>query len=273
LGIKEKTESLGFEVVYGDTDSIFMKNKNANNMDDLNQIIELAKTEYGAEFSKDKTFKMFNILSTIEGEADPSQKQHFGLLEDGKVDSTTLIGMKSNYPKYCHETMWKLIDSKILKEFYSNENLRNSRNKDTESLVANVLHETFNTLNNAINRHDIRFIIKNLGQSQDNDKPLSAYPNNGWQKQVFQEILEDCNGDHALAERKAQAHAIIPYWKIIPVGEGKNRKVWATHPERYTLDKVYYKNMLWGRVKPILDSYLFTKEECRRLQAELVGKQ
>lgn len=122
-------------------------------------------------------------------------------------------------------------------------------------------------------KRDMKFIVRNLASTQGNDKPLSKYTGNGWQKQIFQEILDDCNGDRTLAELKTQALAIIPYWRIVAIGKGKDRKTWTTHPERYILDKHDYKRLLWGRVKPVLDSYLFTKEECKRLKAELVDKQ
>ena len=47
--------------------------------------MDIAKSKFGVEFSKDKTFKIFITLSTARGESNPSRKQYFGLLEDGKV--------------------------------------------------------------------------------------------------------------------------------------------------------------------------------------------
>jgi DNA polymerase elongation subunit (family B) len=273
LGLKRAIEALGYPVIYGDTDSLFVKDTHTKETGNLNQIIELAKSQYGVEIEKDKVFKIFIIPSTAKGETNPSQKQYFGLLDDGEVYSTTLIGMKSNFPKYYQEIMWKLIDANIIEEFYSNEDFKNSQNKDKNSRVANVTREIFNAFDEAVTRRDMKFIIRKLAYTLDNDRPLSTYSNNGWQKQVFQEILEDCNSDRALAEKKVQAHTIIPYWRIAAIGRGKDRKTWTTHPERYIIDKGDYKRLLWGRVKPILDSYLFTKEECKRLKAELVDRQ
>jgi len=37
-------------------------------------------------------------------------------------------------------------------------------------------------------KRDMKF-IRSLAYTQDNDKPLSAYSNNDWHKQIFEEIL------------------------------------------------------------------------------------
>ena len=65
--------------------------------------------------------------------------------------------------------------------------------------VTEIVREVFTTFDKEISSN-IEFIIRNLGRSEDNTKPLSEYPNNGWQKQIFNEFLEDCKGDRTLAE-------------------------------------------------------------------------
>jgi hypothetical protein len=166
--------------------------------------------------------------------------------------------------------MWELLDPSIINEFYLNKGLKNFENKDTNTRVATVVRQIFATLNDALDKHEMKF-IRSLAYTQDNNKPLSAYPNNDWHNQIFEEILEDYNGDYTQAEQKTQAHAIIPFWRIIPfTDKNGKRKSWTTHPEKYTLNKLEYERILWGRVKPILDSYLFSKEECDRLKVELI---
>jgi hypothetical protein len=210
-----------------------------------------------------------------EESTDPSKKQYFGLLGNGEVFNTKLIGMKSNYPKYFNDTIWGMIDKDVIEEFYLDDNLRNSQSKDQNSRIANMVRDAFWTLDEMFTKRDMKFIIQNLAFTQDNNNPLYTYQAKyGWQQQIFKEILEDCNGDHALAEMKSQAHIIHPHWKIVfNDSNNNNRKTVTTHPERYALDEKYYKSMLWMRIKPILDSYLFTKEECDRLKTELIDYQ
>ena len=112
LGLKKEIENLSFSVIYGDTDSLFIKDIRPNvgkTTDDFNQIVELAQSRYQVEFEKDKVFKVFFIPSKTNEILTPSQKQYFGLLENGEVYATTLVGMKSNYPKYFRNVMLKLI--------------------------------------------------------------------------------------------------------------------------------------------------------------------
>ena len=112
--------------------------------------------------------------------------------------------------------------------------------------------------------------LENLARTEDNGKPLNQFSNNGWQIQIFKEILEDFNGDLTLAEMKSQAHKIHPHWKIVDsIIDGK-KKSWTIHPEKYVLDRLDYKEMLWKRVKPILDAFLFSKEECDRLKSAIM---
>ena len=111
LGLKKEIEKLGFSVIYGDTDSLFIKDirnveKTSNSFD---QIVELAQSQYKVEFEKDKVFKVFFIPSKKNEILTPSQKQYFGLLDNGEVHATTLVGMKSNYPKYFRNVILKLI--------------------------------------------------------------------------------------------------------------------------------------------------------------------
>lgn len=263
LGLKKEIENLGFSVIYGDTDSLFIKDIRPNSDRTMtysfNQIIELAQSRYKVEFERDKIFKVFFIPSKKDHALKPSQKQYFGLLDNEEVYATTLVGMKSNYSKYSRNVMLKLIDPKVVAKFYSNVN-------DGKAGVVEIVREVFATFDKEISSNQ-NFIIDNLEHSENNTNPLSQYPKNGWQRQIFNEVLEDCKGDLNLAEQKTKAHTVIKFWRIKPTvdKEGK-RKVWTCHPERYSVDEQDAKRLLWGRIESILDSYLFTKEESKRLK-------
>lgn len=62
-----------------------------------------------------------------------------------------------------------------------------------------------------------------FARTEDNEEPLSvsAIKQNGWHRQIFQEMLEDCNGDRVFTEKKTQAHSCIPYFPTKPVGTSR----------------------------------------------------
>ena len=267
LGLKKEIEKLGFSVIYGDTDSLFIKDttkeSNAQNSDRFTEIVQLAQTQYKVDFEQDKIFKVLFIPSKKDDLLTPSQKQYFGLLDNGEVYATTLIGLKSNYPKYYQSVIKKLTYPAIIGLFYNNENAGKAQ-------VREIVREVFSTFDNEISSNP-DFVARNLGRTEDNSKPLWKYAGNGKQKDIFNEILEDCGGDRVLAEQKTKTHTIIPYYKINPIKLGENLKKWTCHPERYELDISAAKDLLWKRVKPILDSYLFSKAECKHLESEVMA--
>jgi DNA polymerase elongation subunit (family B) len=271
LGLAKSMKALNFQVIYGDTDSLFVKDMSPNRTGDLNKIVKMAQEKYQVEFSIDKVCDIFSIPSKTDVDV-PSKKQYWGLLNNGKVFSTTLIAMKSNYPKYINEAAYKVVNEDTLGEFNLNRNLKDSETKDRDTRVAKAVLKIFNIFDEAVDKSDIKFIYQMLARTEDNERPLSTYLGNDWHKQVFEEILDDCNGDRVLAEKKTQAHSVIPYFKIKPIGNGINKKTWTIHPGRYTIDKLDHKMALWQRVETILKGYSFSKEECRRLKSMVMDQ-
>ncbi|MDR4491319.1 MAG: DNA polymerase domain-containing protein [Candidatus Nitrosocosmicus sp.] len=86
---KEFTESLGLQVIYGDTDSLFIVNANESQ---LQQIMKFSQDKYNIDLEVDKHYRyiMFSAL----------KKNYLGIKDDGKIDIKGLIGKKSNIPKF-----------------------------------------------------------------------------------------------------------------------------------------------------------------------------
>jgi len=102
----KKATEMGLEVIYGDTDSIFIKQPD---MEKLNALIEWTKKEFGIEFEIDKRYR-FACLSG-------RKKNYFGVKEDGEVDVKGLTGKKKHTPTVIKNTF----DStkKILSEVHN----------------------------------------------------------------------------------------------------------------------------------------------------------
>ena len=87
--IVNKAKKLGIEVLYGDTDSVFLKNPTKA------QIAELAKwseTELKMGLDVDKEYR-YAVFSS-------RKKNYLGILEDGNVDVKGLTGKKKHIPKF-----------------------------------------------------------------------------------------------------------------------------------------------------------------------------
>jgi hypothetical protein len=95
-----------------------------------------------------------------------------------------------------------------------------------------------------------------------------------WQTKLFNEKIEDSNGDIKLAQSLSEGGRVYRYCKVIKKdSENGKQKDWATiHPERHILSLGKYKSGLWKCVEPILQSYGFTSDELKSLEKELTNE-
>ena len=84
-----KAEELGIQVLYGDTDSIFLKNPSPEQIKTLS---EWAEKTLGMELDVDKLYR-YAVLSS-------RKKNYLGVFEDGSVDVKGLTGKKRHIPRF-----------------------------------------------------------------------------------------------------------------------------------------------------------------------------
>ena len=84
-----KCESAGINVLYGDTDSLFIKKPTPAQ---IQMVIEQAKRDHGVDLEVDKEYR-YCVLSN-------RKKNYFGVTESGKVDVKGLTGKKSHTPPF-----------------------------------------------------------------------------------------------------------------------------------------------------------------------------
>ncbi len=95
----KKCEDAGIEVLYGDTDSLFIKNPT---QEQIQIVIEQAKKEHGVDLEIDKTYR-YCVLSN-------RKKNYLGVTKSGKVDVKGLTGKKSHTPAFIKNLFYELID-------------------------------------------------------------------------------------------------------------------------------------------------------------------
>lgn len=95
----EKCKSVGIEVLYGDTDSLFLKDPAK---EQVQTVIDWAKKEFGVDLDLDKEYR-YVVLST-------RKKNYLGVLKDGKVDVKGLTGKKSHTPPFIKTLFYEIIE-------------------------------------------------------------------------------------------------------------------------------------------------------------------
>ena len=95
----EKCRESGIAVVYGDTDSLFLREPSKGNVEEISK---WAKTNQGVDLELDKEYRyvVFNNL----------KKNYIGVLKDGTVDVKGLTGKKSHTPAFIRKTFYSMLD-------------------------------------------------------------------------------------------------------------------------------------------------------------------
>lgn len=122
LSAIEKCQDVGIDVLYGDTDSLFLKNPTK---DQIQTVIEWAKKEHSIDLEVDKEYR-YVVLSK-------RKKNYLGVLNDGKVDVKGLTGKKSHTPLFVKTLFYEILD--ILSKVLTAEDFEKSK-KEVGELIA-----------------------------------------------------------------------------------------------------------------------------------------
>jgi len=96
----KKCQANGIEVLYGDTDSLFVKNPTG---EQIHKVIEDTKKEQGVDLEIDKEYR-YVVLSS-------RKKNYLGVTKEGKVDVKGLTGKKSHTPPFIRNLFFEVLDS------------------------------------------------------------------------------------------------------------------------------------------------------------------
>ena len=118
----KKCESIGIEVLYGDTDSIFIKDPSS---DQIKNVIEQAKKDHGVDLEVDKVYR-YCVLSN-------RKKNYLGVTKEGKVDVKGLTGKKSHTPGFIKKLFYELLD--ILSKVQTMEDFKRAKRQVSEKIA------------------------------------------------------------------------------------------------------------------------------------------
>ncbi len=112
----EKCKSVGIEVLYGDTDSLFLKGPTK---DQIQIVVSWAKEQFGVDLDLDKEYR-YVVLST-------RKKNYLGVQKDGKVDVKGLTGKKSHTPPFIRTLFYEILE--ILSKVKTTQEFTESKEK------------------------------------------------------------------------------------------------------------------------------------------------
>jgi len=117
-----KCKESGIDVLYGDTDSLFVKKPTPKQIED---IIAKAKMDHNVELEIEKEYR-YVVLSG-------RKKNYLGVTKNGKVDVKGLTGKKSHTPPFIKTLFYELLD--ILSEIKTVEEFERAKNKISDKIT------------------------------------------------------------------------------------------------------------------------------------------
>ncbi|MBI1829710.1 MAG: DNA-directed DNA polymerase I [Thaumarchaeota archaeon] len=118
----EKCKSVGIEVLYGDTDSLFLKGPTK---DQIQTVVSWAKEQFGVDLDLDKEY-LYVVLST-------RKKNYLGVQKDGKVDVKGLTGKKSHTPPFIRTLFYEILE--ILSKVKTTQEFTESKEKISDMIA------------------------------------------------------------------------------------------------------------------------------------------
>jgi len=118
----DKCKESGIDVLYGDTDSLFVKKPTSKQVED---IITKAKMDHNVELEVEKEYR-YVVLSG-------RKKNYLGVTKNGKVDVKGLTGKKSHTPPFIKTLFYELLD--ILSEIKTAEEFKRAKNKISDKIT------------------------------------------------------------------------------------------------------------------------------------------
>jgi DNA polymerase I len=115
----DKAKEIGVEVIYGDTDSVFLKNPSE---EQIKELFKWSADELGIELELDKRYRYLALSER--------KKNYLGVYEDGTVDIKGLTGKKRNTPGFLKQAFQEMV--RALAQVHSPEDFDAARKKIKE---------------------------------------------------------------------------------------------------------------------------------------------
>jgi DNA polymerase I len=216
-----KCREIGIQVVYGDTDSIFLSNPDQKRIE---QLVQWARETLGVDLEIDKEYR-YVVFSDLK-------KNYLGVLSDGTVDVKGLTGKKSHTPPFIRRAFYDILE--ILGKISSEKDFESAKEK-----IKNIIQE------NAKNLEVHKIPLEELSFNVTINKSLSTYGKktgsktvDGNSSDIYKGLPQHIKAAKMLVDankREVRAGDIISYVKV-KAGDGV-RPVELSKPEEIDIEK------------------------------------
>lgn len=114
---------MGFKIIYGDTDSVFVSKEDAT-LEDYEELAFRLRDETGLPIKVDKVYKFLAFPADKSGLGAGALKRYFGRLADGTLDMKGIEAVRGDTPLFIRNFQEKLIDMLLegenLEDVYGN---------------------------------------------------------------------------------------------------------------------------------------------------------
>jgi DNA polymerase, archaea type len=223
----EKCKETGIDIIYGDTDSLFLRNPSSRSVD---QISSWARSNLGVDLEIDKQYR-YIVFSELK-------KNYLGVLFDGTVDVKGLTGKKSHTPPFIRRAFYAILG--ILGKVSSERDFESAKEKikiiiqeNAESLELGKISQEDLSFNVMVNKSPKKYgkrILAGIGESSSarslDGKAMDSVAN-------FKGLPQHIKAAKLLTDigREVKAGDIISYVKtktadgVKPVGLAKQEEI------------------------------------------------
>ncbi|MGY5880225.1 MAG: DNA-directed DNA polymerase I [Candidatus Thorarchaeota archaeon] len=229
---KEKSESMGIRVLYGDTDSVFLDNPSKEQQEEL---VKWSSEALGIDLEVEKTYKYVALSDR--------KKNYIGIYKDGRVEVKGLSGKKRNTPDYAQVAFRKMLE--VLSRVDDPDGFEAAKDEIRE--IVNGVIDRLEGKAEPYSPEELAFRIQVT-------KRLSEYPTDTPHVRAAKMLVEQ-TGD----PNKVLPGTIIEFIRV--KGTGGVMPVELAKDSSYWIDKDSYTDILRSVFDQVLDSVGLDFEE------------
>jgi DNA polymerase-2 len=244
---KDIVQKLGCELIYADTDSIFIKNLDGiAPTNEYEKIVSILRRETGLPISVEHNFKFLVLLPLEANEKIEALKQYYGVTHEGHLVVRGVEIRRHDTPKFIKE-----FQTELLSALFDCENVEEIFNKGYENALLLVTKAIDKIMigGEGITRDDL-VIHKLLGQ--DIIKYKSLFPHVSAAIQLSNEDKHPTKGDTIKYIYTDSQHK-NPLWRVASIDSSKGVG------GKLDYDKEKYKEMLLDAAETVLGYFGFDR--------------